>query len=146
MSKNGGRQILDLQPAFSAEGVYQRLTSFGEAGREAYLRMMLSMDMLFPLVFTAFLTLLALYAVGKRPPPPSVKLSLLLLPMGYLIPDLSENLSIAWLIQEYPNRHDGLASALGYITALKRVCMYAALFLPLMLLSLSLISGTRRSK
>lgn len=146
MRKSGGHQILDLQPAFSSEAVYQRLSAFGEAGREAYLRMMLSVDIVFPLVFTTFLGLLALYAVGRRPPPRFLRLLLLLLPFGYLIPDLSENLSIAWLIHEYPNRHDGLASALGYITVFKRICMYAALLLPLVLLSLNLTSGRRRSK
>lgn len=146
MRKNGGHKILDLQPVFSSEGVYQRLSSFGEAGREAYLRMMLGMDILFPLVFTTFLTLLALYAVSRSRPLRFVSFLLLSLPFCYLIPDLAENLSIAWLIQDYPDRHDGLASALGYITALKRTFMYAALFLPLVLLSLTLIRERRRSK
>jgi len=146
MSKNGGYKILDLQPAFSSEGVYQRLSSFGEAGREAYLQMMLSMDMVFPVVFTTFLALMALYAANRVHPQPLMRFLLLLLPFGYLIPDLAENLSIAWLIHDYPNRNDGLASALGYITAFKRICMYAAIFLPLVLLSLNLRSGRRRSK
>lgn len=144
-TNNGGHKILDLDPAFSSDGVYQRLSSFGETGREAYLRMMLGMDLLFPVAFTAFLSLLALYTVGRRRPRPSVRLLLLSLPFGYLVPDLAENLSIAWLIQDYPNRHDGLASALGYITALKRTCMYAALSLPLVFLSLNLLSARRRS-
>ncbi len=145
-SKNGGHKILDLQPAFSADGVYQRLSSFGEAGRDAYLRMMLSMDVLFPLAFTTFLTFLALYAIGKVRPRRTVRFLLLLLPFGYLFADLVENVSIAWLIQNYPTRHDGLASALGYVTVFKKTCMYAALFLPLMLISLNLISGRRPDK
>ena len=146
MSKNGGHKILDLQPAFSSDGVYGRLSSFGEAGREAYLRMMLSMDILFPVVFTVFLVLMALYAVSMTRPEPIIRLLLLLLPFGYFIPDLAENLSIAWLIHDYPNRNDELAAALGYITALKRICMYAAIFLPVALLSLNLRSAGRRSK
>lgn len=146
MRTNGGHEILDLQPAFSAEGVYQRLSSFGEAGREAYFRMLVSMDILFPLMFAAFLGLLARYAISRTGPQRSLRFLMLMLPFGYLIPDLAENLSIAWLIHDYPQRHDGLASALGYITAVKRICMSAAILLPLMSLFLELRSRRRRSQ
>ncbi|HEV2078298.1 MAG TPA: hypothetical protein VGR19_00135 [Allosphingosinicella sp.] len=144
MRKNGGHTILDLQPVFSSQGVYRRLSSFGEAGREAYFRMMLSTDIVFPLAFTMFLGLLALYAMGKTRPRRAIRFLLLLLPFGYLIPDLAENLTIAWLIQDYPIRHEELASALGYITALKRTCMYAALFVPMVLLSINQARWRRR--
>jgi hypothetical protein len=146
MSKNGGHIILDLRPVFSSDGVYQRLSSFGEAGREAYLQMMLTMDMLFPAVFTTFLVLLALYTLSRTGAQGTTGFLLLLLPFSYLLPDLAENLAIAWLIGHYPNRYDDLASALAYITTLKRMFMYAALVLPLALLSLNLIGRRRRSK
>lgn len=107
--------------------------------------MMLSMDILFPVVFTTFLGFLALYVIGRTRPQRPLRLLLLMLPFGYLFPDLAENLSIAWLIHDYPMRNDGLASALGYITALKRISLYAAIFLPLVLV-LNLTRERRRSK
>ena len=143
---SGGQTILDLQPQFSADGVYQRLTAFGEAGREAYLRMMLSMDIFFPLAFTTFLVLLARYVVRRAEPAKILRLLLPLLPLGYLAADLAENLSIAWLIQAYPSRHDGLAGALGYVTAVKRSCMFAALIIPIGLAAWTVAGGKRRSR
>lgn len=144
MSRNGGQTILDLQPQFTADGVYQRLADFGEDGRDAYFRMMLSMDILFPLAFTTFLVLWARYVVSRADPGPSLRRLLPLLPLGYLIADVAENLSIAWLIQAYPSRHDGLAGVLGYMTVVKRVCMIAALFSSLALTAWSLAIGQRQ--
>lgn len=144
MRHNGGQKILDLQPQFSADGVYQRLAAFGESGRESYLRMMLSMDMLFPLAFTTFLVLLALYVVRKADTGPVLQLLLPLVPLGYLIADLAENLSIAWLLLAYPSRHDGLAGVLGYISVAKRICMFAALGSPLLLTARILDRRTNR--
>jgi len=107
--------------------------------------MMLTMDILFPVVFTTFLILLALYTVGRAGPGRTTQLLLLLLPLGYFIPDLAENFSIAWIIRNYPDRYDGLAGSLGYITTVKRLFMYAALALPLVLLFLNLLSRRSRS-
>lgn len=144
MSRNGGREILDLQPAFSADGVYERLSSFGQAGRVAYFRMLLGMDLLFPTTFTTFLLVLGRYAAGRTGLSSAPRLLLLALPLGYFIPDLAENFSIAWLIHDYPDRHDGLAGALGYLTVAKRLFMYAALLMPVGLLVIDMVGRQKR--
>ena len=58
-----GRQVgpLDLRFGYSPATAYAALSAYGAAGREAYLRIELTVDVVYPVVYALLLNLSALY-------------------------------------------------------------------------------------
>jgi len=52
---SGGGTLLDASPAFTADGVYQRLAAHGEEGRQNYSFRNITVDILLPLSVLPFL-------------------------------------------------------------------------------------------
>lgn len=94
MAAAGGQAILDQQPAFSTEEIYQRLDAFGRTGRELYKWFLVTTDVIFPLSLLAFLFLLARYTSQRLAPPSALRGLLLVLPFAFFVLDMIENLSI----------------------------------------------------
>ncbi len=137
----GGQAILDQQPAFSTEEIYQRLDAFGQTGRELYKWFLVTTDVIFPLSLLAFLFLLARYTSQQLAPPSALRGLLLVLPFAFFALDMIENLSIFLMLSDYPERHQLTGRLLGYVTIVKRLSMYAAVLLPL---ALFIFAGVRR--
>jgi hypothetical protein len=131
----GGQSILDLSPSFSSDEVYRRLDAMGEAGRSAYLRLIWTVDVLFPLVALYFLLTLA--RVAERTAAPGRPLGTLLfaLPLVYFSFDLLENVSVLALIVYFPAQLPMVGSTLGVLTVIKRTSMMLALTVPLLLVA-----------
>ena len=131
----GGRPILDLQPSFAADEVYARLEAFGHAGRELYQRFLVTTDVVFPLSLLGFLVALAHHAsIGMAPLRRGV---LFALPGLWFALDMAENVSIYWLLSQYPDRDDVVASALGFVTSGKRAALIVALGAPLLTMAIA---------
>ena len=130
----GGQQILDLQPAASADEVWRRLDAMGPDGRAAYRRLARVVDVAFPLAGTAFLVVLAAFAARRARASRVVAAALLALPVAYLIADAAENLVVVRLLDAFPARLDDAASILGALTRAKRGAQTAAFVAPLVAL------------
>jgi hypothetical protein len=130
----GGQQILDLHASFSADQVYDRLQAMGETGRAAYLRLILVVDIAFPLSAFAFLFSLVRFTARRLRLPPHLGRSLMALPVAYLTLDFIENVFVLNMLLAYPARLDPLAAVLGFFTRGKRVAMLASFLIPLLLL------------
>ncbi len=141
----GGQAILDQKPAFSAEEVYQRLDAFGESGRDLYKQFLVTTDVIFPLTLLAFLFLLARYTAQQLAPPQALRGLLLMFPVAFFVFDMIENLSIFLMLSDYPERHQHTGGLLGYVTVVKRLAMYAAIVLPLVLFLLAGIGRWRKT-
>ncbi|NOT42455.1 MAG: hypothetical protein HOP13_18415 [Alphaproteobacteria bacterium] len=141
MAAAGGQTILDQKPAFSTVEIYQRLDAFGQTGRALYQRFLVTTDVIFPLTLLAFLFLLARYTSQQLAPPRALRGLLLIFPFAFFVFDMIENLSIFQMLSDYPERHRLTGDLLGYVTVVKRLSMYAAIVLPLVLFSLA---GIRR--
>lgn len=141
MAAAGGQSILDQQPAFSSDEVYQRLDAFGETGRALYGRFLITTDVIFPLSLLAFLYLLARYTLQYLAPVLALRGLLLLFPFAFFGLDMIENLSIYSMLLDYPEQHQFTGHWLGIITVAKRLSMFAAILLPL---ALFLLAGVRR--
>ena len=113
--------------------MYQRLAAYGDNGREAYSRMMLSTDIVFPLSVLAFLFVLSSYSAQKMVLPRTLRWLLLALPFAYFLSDMIENVSIFTLLSDYPERHEFIGDTLGYVTVFKRVVQAAAFAMPIAL-------------
>jgi hypothetical protein len=127
--------IFDLSPVFSIDETYARIDAYGDEGRRLYRRFTVTTDILFPIVLFTFLFLLARFTVERMSLPAAFRWIVLTAPLGYLIPDLIENLTIFVLLSDFPQRHDVLAFALPYFTLVKRLSLYGSVLLPLGLLA-----------
>ncbi|MFZ5479783.1 MAG: hypothetical protein ACOZNI_23665 [Myxococcota bacterium] len=133
----GGQDILDLRASSSAEETWQRLDAMGEAGRAAYRRLVLVVDVGFPLAAFVFLGSLARVAIAR-----GGGRVLYALPVAYVALDLAENALVLALLDAFPARLDAAGAAIGWLTRGKRIAQAAALLVPIGVL---IVAGRRRT-
>jgi len=112
-----GTTYLDMCAFCSASDVQRALTTFGEAGRDAQLRLLSSIDIAIPVMSCAFGVAALSYLARRR--------WLVLLPVAAMVLDFVENAIIAVLVHGYPDVPLGLAAAEGWVSGAKLVA-YAA--------------------
>lgn len=127
----GHQALFDQSPASSADEVYSRLQSYGEAGRQAYARFTYTGDVAFPAVLLAFLLVMARFVFERAMPTRKLRILLLLVPVLWVVSDALENATIYRLILEYPTHNDFLAEALGAVTRTKFGLLLASLIFPI---------------
>ena len=130
----GGQKILDMRASSSATETYERLAAMGETGRALYLRLILTIDIVFPLAMLAFLLMFARFAAQRAGLPVWAARLLTLPPLLYFGLDLLENASVLAMLVEYPDRLDGVASIIGYLTRGKRGSMMVAFLAPVVVI------------
>ncbi|HMO40202.1 MAG TPA: hypothetical protein PKC76_02070 [Saprospiraceae bacterium] len=101
--------VLDLRFGFTPEEAWQLLDALGEAGRAQYQQIELTLDVLYPLIYTGFLVFLLSLLYKKTLRPDSLWRLLNLLPFVVLIADFIENAGIVQLIRRFPERADAIA-------------------------------------
>jgi hypothetical protein len=134
-----GGVLLDVKPSFSEEAIYQRLSAYGEQGRQNYAFRNITIDIVLPLAVLPALFLLMLHAlegssVGRVP-----RAFLLALPFAYMIFDLAENGTVLVLLAHFPERMPLLADILPYLTMVKRAASLLALAIPLVIVAVALV-------
>lgn len=137
----GGVGLLDMKTYYTPDQAYQHLEALGEAGRRFNIRLSISLDYVFPLVYSLlWFSLIALILrawLGKENP--WRRLSLLALAGGLF--DWLENTALLGLLFNYPQRLDRLAAAASLFTGAK----WALNLLGLVLILTGLIGlGCRR--
>lgn len=138
------QKLLDLKPEFSAHGVYDRLDAFGDDGRAAYLKLIPTIDIIFPIC--AFIFFLMLGQLAKEDYPQSLYARYYwTLPSTYLLMDFIENSLVVLMLVNYPERMDSVASVLGFISVTKRVFMILSFGIPLLLLLFVTIQHWRKA-
>jgi hypothetical protein len=88
------------------------IEKYGEAGRPLYMRIELTADILYPIIYTLFFGLFLswLFQRGFLPGSPMQKLNVM--PVGALVFDLLENMGIISMLTLYPS----IPAALAWIT------------------------------
>lgn len=117
--------VMDLRLSYTPDQLYAALSALGEAGRAAYVRNILILDVLWPLVYGAFLTLLPLYAFADLPARRRRLLASLAV-VGVVL-DYGENMSVLTLVLRFPDRIDTLARVASGFTTAKWVFVSAAM-------------------
>ncbi|GAA3135003.1 hypothetical protein GCM10017600_71220 [Streptosporangium carneum] len=122
---SGGVGILDLEPAATAEGVGRALAAYGQEGRERYLVLLASLDVLLPLLLALTCAALLGVTLGRvralRWTP--------LTPLVGLAADYAENGVLAVLLTGYPSVPAGPAGLLSTLTAVKTTAIAVELAL-----------------
>jgi hypothetical protein len=140
---SGGGLLLDVKPSFSVEAIYQRLSQYGEKGRENYAFRNLTVDVLLPLAVFPALFLSMLHASKRLSTRPLVTALMLSLPFSYVICDFVENGIVLALLASFPDRLQRLAGILPYVTVVKRTASLLALAVPVVIFIVVLARGRR---
>ncbi|GIH91222.1 hypothetical protein ACFFMN_09500 [Planobispora siamensis] len=118
---SGGVGILDLEPRESAEGVYRALAAYGEEGRERYLTLLATLDLLFPPLLALTCALAAALGAGR------VRWWIWPVPVAALVADYTENVVLVILLTRYPG--PGPAAWLPALTTVKTAAAVAEVVL-----------------
>ena len=120
---------LDLLFFYTPQKAFQMIASYGEAGRAAYRTFALTIDVLYPLVYTLFFCLFISFLFQRG----EVKLNRLqrlnVIPLGAGFFDLLENLSIVAMLSVYPEQSVFLAWLATTFTMLKWIFVGLSFFL-----------------
>lgn len=110
---------LDLQLFFTPAKAYQMVASYGESGRAFYRITELTLDIIYPIVYTLFFSLLITWLFRKGFPADSRMQRLNVVPFGAWLFDLLENLGIVGMLSIFPSTPALLAWATAFFTLVK---------------------------
>jgi uncharacterized membrane protein HdeD (DUF308 family) len=119
-----GVGALDVEMFATAEHIYDILDKQGEAGRAFYRRLLLTTEVVFPLVYRIFNVLFLAFLFGRWIAPDSRWNKLCLLPLVGMIADYIENALVLTMLFSYPQRLYGMASVVGVVTTIKWLSNY----------------------
>jgi hypothetical protein len=141
---SGAGDIPDLRFGASGQEIYRYLAALGDAGRRAYLRFLATVDIAFPLAYTASLLVLVVYLRQRvRAGGRFIRL-VPLAPFVIGLFDIIENLLNIVLIRHYPERLDALAGLSGVVTVAKWLGFALYVLTAGVLVALAIREGMKR--
>ncbi len=123
---SGGAGSPDTSFFYTPADLQRMAETYGAEGRAAYIRARWQFDILFPIIYTAFLVTAMGWASARAFRPDSRARLVVLLPLAGAIFDLLENLSAALYMALYPPAVGLLAVLAPVFTMLKWLSLYAA--------------------
>ena len=111
---SGGVGPIDLQLFYTPEKVYSMVAAYGEAGRASYRTFELTGDIVYPIVYTLFFSLLITWLFQRGFASNSNMQKYNVVPFGGWLFDLLENLGIVTMLSVFP----ATPAALAWITAI----------------------------
>jgi hypothetical protein len=116
----------DMSFFYTAQDIYGMAEAYGEAGRVAYIRARFTFDLIWPLVYTFFLTTSISWLMGSASMTESRFSWLNLTPVLGMLFDYLENISTSLVMARYPATTDTLAALAPFMTAAKWIFVYGS--------------------
>lgn len=138
----------DTSLFYTAERLYQFAESYGPQGRQAYIRARWTFDVVWPLVYTAFLTTSISWLILQTKQKESKLRFANLIPISGMLLDFIENAMTSFIMARFPLKTPILAHLAGLFTTLKWLLIavsFAALFYALLLAVWVLIKPSKQS-
>lgn len=132
--------LLDLMFFYTPEKAYAMIASYGSQGRAAYRVGELTLDMIHPILYTLFFSLLITWFFRRGLDPKSRFQRLNVVPFGALAFDLLENASIVAMLSLYPSTPAWLAWAATIFTMTKWLYVGAGMAL----ISIGIVAAWRK--
>jgi hypothetical protein len=126
-----GKPLFDQRPVLTSIEFYNRLSDYGELGREMYKRFTYGVDLFFPLTFLGFLILLNQFIAEKANFSKAIRKKIFMLPIAWFLFDMIENSILFFLINQFPVRYEFLSANLGFITYGKFCLLFISITLPI---------------
>lgn len=119
----------DMSFLYSPSDLYRMAESYGEQGRQAYVRARFTFDLVWPLVYTLFLTTAISWVFGRAFAPDSRWHRANLVPLLGALFDYLENLSTSLVMLRYPDQSAVVDLLAPVFTALKWSLLAASFIL-----------------
>ena len=100
---------LDLMFFYSPDQAFAMIEKYGEAGRDLYMKIELTADVIYPIIYTLFYGLLLSWLFQRGFKPDSRMQEYNVMPVGAWFFDLLENIGIISLLSIYPSQPAPLA-------------------------------------
>lgn len=144
LAANNSVMPLDLMFFYTPEKAFDMIEKYGEEGRALYLRIELTADLIYPIIYTLFFGLLIswLFQRGFRPESPMQKWNVM--PVGAWFFDLLENLGIVAMLSMYPAQPAALAWLTMILGSVKWAFALISIALILTGLVRALMNGFRK--
>ena len=110
--------ILDLRFNYDVATVYHVLTGLGEAGRADYRTNALTLDILYPIIYSLTFSVVLTLLIDTEKLRSKLRLWVIA-PFGIALADLVENLCIAKLVSDYPKHNEVVATLVSWATPVK---------------------------
>lgn len=117
--ETGSSDSPDMSLLYSSSDLYRMAESYGDRGREAYIRARFTFDLVWPLVYMLFLTTSISWAFGRAFAPGSLWRRANLAPLVGGLFDYLENLSTSLVMLRYPQQTAVVDVLAPVFTALK---------------------------
>lgn len=141
---SGGNGPIDLLLSYTPEKVYSMVDSYGEAGRAFYRVHELTIDILYPIVYTLLFAFLISWLFQRGFAPGSKMQQLNLVPVGAFILDMLENICIVTMLSVFPAQPAAVAWIGSVLTSVK--WLFAAATIVLILTGLVMAVKNRFQK
>jgi len=123
---SGGAGSPDRSFFYSADDLYGWAEAYGAQGRRAYVRARLTFDVVWPLVYTLFLSTALSWVMARAVAAESVWSRANLVPVLGMLFDLLENGATASVMTRYPQATPVVASLAGFLTLVKWLFVYGS--------------------
>ena len=127
--ETGSSDSPDTSFFYSPSDLYRMAEAYGEQGRQAYIRARFTFDLVWPLVYTLFLTTSISWVLGKAFAPDSRWQRANLGPLLGALFDYLENLSTSLVMLRYPEQTAVVDALAPVFTALKWLFLGASFLL-----------------
>ena len=127
--ETGSSDSPDTSFFYSPSDLYRMAESYGEQGREAYIRARFTFDLVWPMVYTFFLTTSIGWVFGRTFGPDSRWQRANLIPLLGALFDYLENLSTSLVMLRFPDQTPVVDALAPVFTALKWLFLGASFLL-----------------
>lgn len=101
---NNSVMPLDLMFFYTPSQAFEMMDTYGEAGRSVYLRIELTADIIYPIIYTLFFGLLLSWLFQRAFRPDSQMQKWNVMPIGAWFFDMLENAGIVSMLMMYPSK------------------------------------------
>ncbi len=112
-------QTLDTLYTYTPGEAYNLISSYGDAGRVAYIWTECTLDVIYPFISALLFGLAILYTFQRAFPTLAWSHKLALTPFLVMLSDYFENMCVVILLLNFPRRLDGIAQMSDFFTRAK---------------------------
>ena len=140
---SNGAASPDTSFTYSGTDLYQMAESYGKSGREDFVDIRWTLDLLFPVVYTVFFITTTSWFLRRLVPLSSGLRMLNLVPVAAFSLDLLENSATTFVMLKFPNKAPVAQALAPIFTPLKWIAVAASMLLVVISLVFWLINKSR---
>ena len=144
LAANASVMPLDLMFFYTPDSAFAMIDKYGEAGRALYMKIELTADIVYPIVYMLFYGLLLSWLMQRAFKPDSKMQKYNIMPVGAWLFDLLENVGIVSMLTMYPTKPALLAWLTMTFGSLKWLFAFASIGLVLFGLVRAAMNGFRK--